>query len=170
MNPSYDGFKSFGIVSTSSLRDSNLSWEDSHYFLEPTLCEIWTKGFESYFTRIRILSSGFESVWKSFMEIQIFSWRIQIIFTSLSSIWNLLIQIVTPRPEKGRHVATAACPRLGPSFSGSIQAFARLMLYTRYESISPLKIQKLTILNFLPKFRQNLLYNTSIPLLKENNL
>ena len=47
---------------------------------------------------------------------------------------------VTPRPEKGRHVATAACPRVGLSFPGSIQELARLVISTHYEPNSPLKI------------------------------
>ena len=47
---------------------------------------------------------------------------------------------VTPRPEKGRHVATVACPRVGSGFLGSIQGLARLMISARYEPNSPLKI------------------------------
>ena len=35
---------------------------------------------------------------------------------------------VTPRPGKGRHVATAACPRVEPGYSGSNQEPARLKL------------------------------------------
>ena len=37
--------------------------------------------------------------------------------------------IVTPRPEKGWHVATVAHPWVGPNFPGSIQGLARLMIF-----------------------------------------
>ena len=36
--------------------------------------------------------------------------------------------LVTPRPGKGRHVATAACPRVEPGYPGSNQEPARLKL------------------------------------------
>ena len=59
---------------------------------------------------------------------------------------------VTPRPEKGRHVATAARPRVGPSFPSSIQGLASIMISTHYELKISLEKKYLTILNYYRNF------------------
>ena len=63
------------------------------------------------------------------------------------------IEIVMPRPGKGRHVTIAACPQVGPSFPGSIQGLARLMISTRYSPNIPLKKKTINYAIHFPKFR-----------------
>ena len=42
---------------------------------------------------------------------------------------NKNLNLVTPRPKKGRHVTIAAHPWVGLSFPGSIQGLARLIIF-----------------------------------------
>ena len=102
----------------------------------------FVKGSERQFTKITMPQKKSNAGLESF--IFLFLSSLQLITLLLSSSSSFLLPFyfflwfsfchrwcmgsVKPRPRKGRHVATVACPWVDPSFSGSIQGLVRHMI------------------------------------------